>query len=166
MSGELYLGVLCVFRNSVSQIIVHLQYGIRTLGAFYPCVCVFKTIFLFPLGENPFEIEEKAIDVDEKEAEDKNPGDMDEDRQDSEQVEKDPSEDKNEKNEEDKNEEGTENSDENTGEEKDSAVEEQNAEEKEQDISTTGQGLCPQVSHIFINRSADGGGRVPVLKFQ
>uniref|UniRef100_A0A670YH89 Midasin n=1 Tax=Pseudonaja textilis TaxID=8673 RepID=A0A670YH89_PSETE len=88
--------------------------------------------------ENPFEIEEKAIDVDEKETED-NTEDVDEDRQDSEQVEKDPSE--------DKNEEGTENSDANTGEEEDSTVEEQKAEEKEQNVSTTDQGLCPQVSH-------------------
>ncbi|KAG8124032.1 hypothetical protein E2320_019500 [Naja naja] len=91
-------------------------------------------------GENPFEIEEKAIDVDEEETED-NTEDMDEDRQDSEQVKKDPSEDKSE---EDKNEEETENSDANTGKEEDSTVEEQKAEEKEQNVSTTDQGLCPQ----------------------
>ncbi|XP_034264874.1 midasin [Pantherophis guttatus] len=96
-------------------------------------------------GENPFEIEDKAIDVDEKEAEDKNTGDMDEDRQDSEQVEKDHSDDTSEqnKNEEDKNEE-EENSDANTGEEEDSTIEEQKSEEKEQNISSTDQGLCPQ----------------------
>uniref|UniRef100_A0A670YJS1 Midasin n=1 Tax=Pseudonaja textilis TaxID=8673 RepID=A0A670YJS1_PSETE len=109
--------------------------------------------------ENPFEIEEKAIDVDEKETED-NTEDVDEDRQDSEQVEKDPSE--------DKNEEGTENSDANTGEEEDSTVEEQKAEEKEQNVSTTDQGLCPQVSHVVINKSCvyeRGGvrGRVPKI---
>uniref|UniRef100_A0A670YNZ0 Midasin n=1 Tax=Pseudonaja textilis TaxID=8673 RepID=A0A670YNZ0_PSETE len=73
-----------------------------------------------------------------------------------------------EEEEEDKNEEGTENSDANTGEEEDSTVEEQKAEEKEQNVSTTDQGLCPQVSHVVINKSCvyeRGGvrGRVPKI---
>ncbi|XP_061479315.1 midasin isoform X2 [Rhineura floridana] len=105
-------------------------------------------------GENPFEIEEKTMDVDEKEMKEKDSGGTDEDDQDPEQAEKDSSEEKGEGEEEMEEEtKEEENTDANIDEEEEAPTEnpkESPEEERERGIPAADQGLNPQVSLITL----------------
>ncbi|XP_042318311.1 midasin isoform X2 [Sceloporus undulatus] len=115
-------------------------------------------------GENPFEIDEKTLNVDEKEMKEKDSEDMGEDGQDPEQLEKESSEDKGEgedKMEEETTDEGnTENPEENAGdEEKEESSTEDQKESPEADsgkgIPDSNQGLNPQENEDVSNPDQD-----------
>uniref|UniRef100_A0A8D0DW25 Midasin n=1 Tax=Salvator merianae TaxID=96440 RepID=A0A8D0DW25_SALMN len=96
--------------------------------------------------ENPFEIDEKAVDIDEKEMKE-NLEDTGEEGQDPEQTEKETSEDKGEESEEMEEKTEEEESIDHPGENEESLMEDQKEspeEERERDISSVDQGLIPQ----------------------
>ncbi|XP_053143364.1 midasin isoform X2 [Hemicordylus capensis] len=105
-------------------------------------------------GENPFEIEEKAVDEDEKEMKEEDSEDMAGDGQDPKQAEKESFEDKGEENmEEETEEEGNAgNPDENKGEEEESPADDQKEfpeeDEKRRGIPDDQEGLHPQEEEI------------------
>uniref|UniRef100_A0A8D2KWR3 Midasin n=1 Tax=Varanus komodoensis TaxID=61221 RepID=A0A8D2KWR3_VARKO len=110
-------------------------------------------------GENPFEIEEKTMDIDEKEMKEKDSEDTGEEGQDSEQVEKESPEDEgDEKMEEETKEEGSsEHPDAGTEEKEESPTEDQKEplEERERGIPADDQGLNPQENEDINNPNED-----------